>query len=199
MKKLLVIISAIVIGNTYVYAESPNPIVERLSQQEIEDCKTPASIAYNFMMSILEKDFDKMQSYMSQDGIDYLDYIVNQVGATSYEQLLSEIASVWLSAVNNGEYEVVVGYVQDLWYYREDGDSKSLYRHMNQVVIDGMVYIPDEDIYYEGVNKKKVYVLCSPSSQIDNNVGFQDIYTLHDAEVILGKDANGEWKVDGID
>lgn len=48
------------------------------------------------------------------------------------------------------------------------------------------------------LNEKKVYVTCSPSSEI-NHVGFQDItrYGESNVKVLLQK-VNGVWKVTGF-
>ena len=41
-------------------AQSPNPIVQRLDNQEIAECRTPAAVAYNFVIAMLNKNQEKM-------------------------------------------------------------------------------------------------------------------------------------------
>lgn len=40
--------------------QSPNPIVYRLSSAEITQCITPSAVAYNFIESILCRDYERM-------------------------------------------------------------------------------------------------------------------------------------------
>jgi len=68
LKRLFVIVLSVIAFET-VNAQYPNPTVRRLSKQEIAECKTPAAITYNFICAILQKDFDKMRSYMDLRGM----------------------------------------------------------------------------------------------------------------------------------
>lgn len=201
MKKIIVIIllaAVIEIG----YAQWPNPIVLRLSEQEITECKTPAAVAYNFTVAILQKDIDKMRSYMdSETKAFFTDYNVkkeySEYGINSLEDYFStgKLAILsWLPALFR-EYEVAIAYVQDEWYYEENG---SMYSSFDQEVRNGMIYLPGEDSPRVGINIKKVYVTCSPSSEL-NNVGFQEITRYGDTNVkILLEKTNGVWKVTGF-
>ena len=172
----------------------PNPIVNRLSQQEILECVTPSSIAYNYVIAILNKDYNRAISYMDIQSAEPL----REAGVDAINELFSTPGKLnihgWRPALLKG-YEVTIAYVQDEWYYEENG---SLYHHFYQVVKDGMVYLPGETTPRIGINQKKVYVTCSPSSEI-GNVGFQDITRYGDTNVkVLLQNFNGVWRVIGF-
>jgi hypothetical protein len=172
----------------------PNPIVNRLSQQEILECVTPSSIAYNYVIAILNKDYNRAISYMDiqsaeswrEAGVDAINGLFSTPGKLNIHG--------WRPALLNG-YEVTIAYVQDEWYYEENG---SMYYNFDQVVKDGMIYLPGETTPRVGINQKKVYVTCSPSSEI-GNVGFQDITRYGDTNVkVLLQNFNGVWRVIGF-
>jgi len=150
----------------------PNPIVNRLSAQEVAQCKTPASMAYNFVMAALDKDYDRMYSYMTTDGRQNMQYEMEKYEVTSLNALFSMSGKLhifgWIPALYQG-YEVAVLYVQD----------------------DGV---------YDGVTYKKVYVGCVPSNQI-GVAGFQDISTYDNYETnvkVVVVTENGKWRVAGF-
>lgn len=150
----------------------PNPIVNRLSAQEVAQCSTPTAVAYNFVIAALEKDYDRMYSYMTKDGKEYLQYEMDRYEVTSLNALFSLEGKLhifgWIPALYEG-YEVAVLYVQD--------DGK-----------------------YDDVTYKKIYIGCVPSSQI-GVVGFQDIerYDNHETNVkVIVVTENGKWKVMGF-
>lgn len=100
----------------------------------------------------------------------------------------------WIPALA-GNYEVAIAYVQDVWYYEEDG---SLRYHFDQVVYDGMIYLPGETTPRIGILEKKVYVTCSPTAEV-NYVGFQDITRYGNTNVkVLLREFDGVWKVIGF-
>lgn len=172
----------------------PNPIVNRLSQQEILECVTPASIAYNYVIAILNKDYNRAMSYMDIQSAESW----REAGVDAINELFSTPGKLnihgWRPALLNG-YEVTIAYVQDEWYYEENG---SMYWNPNAVVRNGMIYLPDETTPRVGINQKKVYVTCSPSSEI-GNVGFQDITRYGDTNVkVLLQKFNGVWRVIGF-
>ena len=202
MKGLYRTLIASVLLNSAIVMAGPNPIVNRLSQQEITENTTPSAIAYNMVCAILQKDWEKMRSYMSLEArITYTDTYIRreygEYGINSLEDLFStgKLAILnWPDALYRG-YEVAIAYVQDEWYYEENG---SLYHGFDQVVKDGMIYLPGEETPRVGINEKKVYVTCSPSSEI-GYVGFQDITRYGDTNVkVLLQKINGEWKVIGF-
>ena len=201
LKKLFVIVLS-VIAMESIYAQSPNPIVLRLSNYEIAQCETPAAVTYNFISAILQKDFVKMRSYMDPSiAQEYTDsYIRKSFGEYGINSLTDYFSTgklailSWLPALFR-EYEVAIAYVQDEWYYEENG---SLYHPFDFEVKDGLLYISGEDSPRKGINIKKVYVTCSPSSEV-NYVGFQDITRYGDTNVkVLLEKINGKWKVTGF-
>ena len=187
----------------FVKAQSPNPIVKRLSQTEISQCSTPSSIAYNFIESILCRDLDRMLTYTDYD---FTKWIINEIQSKNltndlfFTSLFSEQGGQklnilgWIPALARN-YEVAIAYVQDTWYYEEDG---GMYHHFDQVVRNGMIYLPGETEPRVGILEKKVYVTCSPTAEI-NYVGFQDITRYGNTNVkVLLQQINGIWKVRGF-
>lgn len=194
MKKIFSIIALSLLWNVFAMGQSPNPIVERLSQQEVATCTTPASIAYNYVISILNKDYNRAASYMTKESAQkWLETDVSELN-----NLFSTPGKLnihgWKPALSQG-YEVAILYVQDLWYYEEDGRMN---HDSDAEEKDGMIYLPGEDMPRVGINIKKIYVACSPSSEI-GNVGFQDITRYGDTnvKVVLLK-FDGVWKVLGL-
>lgn len=193
MKKFFIFIVFVVLGGLNIIA-GPNPIVKRLSQQEILECSTPASVAYNFVIAILNKDYYRAMSYMEYEaaqswrvaGIEALNEVFSSPGKLNIHG--------WRPALLNG-YEVTIAYVQDTWYYEEGG---SMYWDPDAVVRNGLIYLPGEDTPRVGINEKKVYVTCSPSSEI-GYAGFQDITRYGDTNVkVFLQEYNGIWKVTGF-
>ncbi|MBQ7819476.1 MAG: hypothetical protein IJ341_07250 [Bacteroidales bacterium] len=201
LKHLLMIVF-LQVGIT-TYAQSPNPIVKRLSQTEISQCLTPSSIAYNFIESILCRDLDRMLSYTD---CDITKGIINEIQSKNltndlfFTSLFSEQGGQklnilgWIPALARN-YEVAIAYVQDTWYYEEDGN---MYHHFDQVVRNGMIYLPEETEPRAGILEKMVYVTCSPTAEI-NYIGFQNITRYGNTNVkVLLKQINGIWKVTGF-
>ena len=185
------------------YAQSPNPIVKRLSVEEIAQCKTPSFITYNFIESILCRDYDRFLSYVDYE---FTKIIIQnmQTNNLSKDQIFTKLFSEqggeklnilgWIPALARN-YEVAIAYVQDEWYYEENGN---MYCHFEQIVKDGMIYIPGETTPRVGILQKKVYVTCSPTAEIDY-LGFQDITRYSDTNVkVLLQKFDGAWKVIGF-
>lgn len=111
MKKILIVIATLFFYMS-VAASSPNPIVKRLSPQEIAQCETPAALAYNFVMAIVNQDYNRAMSYMTHEaakgweeaGIEAIDRVFATPGKL---HILG-----WWPAFRQG-YEVAVLYVQD--------------------------------------------------------------------------------------
>lgn len=59
MKKIFLIITLIIAANI-AKAQYPNPIVKRLSNQEVAECRTPAAVAYNFVIAMLNRNQERM-------------------------------------------------------------------------------------------------------------------------------------------
>ncbi len=202
MKRTFIIILLTVLFEP-IYAQSPNPIVKRLSGQEIADCKTPASVAYNFVESILCRDFERMLSLTDSELAKNIISEINENNFT-YDLFFMKYFSAqggeklnilgWIPALARN-YEVAIAYVQDLWYYEEDG---SMYHNGEAEVKDGLIYLPGEDKPRIGINEKKVYVTCSPTLEVDY-VGFQNITRYGGTNVkVLLQNVNGVWKITGF-
>lgn len=206
MRKILFI--TVVIGFCFqvdftANAQSPNPIVKRLSIEEIKQCKTPSSIAYNFIESILCRDYERFLSYTDYE---FTKIIIQniQTNNLSKDQIFTKLFSEqggeklnilgWIPALARN-YEVAIAYVQDEWYYEENGCQYLAFEH---TVKDGIIYLPDDPTPRVGILMKKVYVTCSPTAEI-NCTGFQNITRYSNTNVkVLLKQINGVWKVTGF-
>ncbi len=140
-KKVFIILVFALFYNLSVTAE-PNSIVNRLTALEVAQCRTPAAVAYNFIIAALVKDFDRMYAYMTKDGRQYMQYEMDNHEVKSLNALFSLEGKLhiysWLPALYQG-YEVAVLYVQD-------------------------------ESTYNGVEYKKVYVGCVSSSQMTKDI-----------------------------
>lgn len=194
--KRLIIDAIFIMVTIGAYAQSPNPIVKRLSVEEIAQCKTPSSITYNFIESILCRDYDPFLSYVDYE---FTKIIIQnmQTNNLSKDQIFTKLFSeqggeklniLGLIPALARNYEVAIAYVQDEWYYEENG---SMYCHFEQIVKDGMIYIPGETTPRVGILQKKVYVTCIPTVEIDY-LGFQNITRYSDTNVkVLLQKFNG--------
>ena len=196
LKKLFVIVLS-VIALESVYAQSSNPIVRRLSNQEIAECNTPAAITYNYINAFLQKDFVKMLSYVDIDPneVQEIGEYLQSSGET-YEALFSRdenfvALSSWRPALDEG-FEVVIANMEDIWLAKTDYGWTV---DPDQVVKDGMVYIPGVEKPYVGIHEIIVYVTCSPSSEVNVRT-FNDIsrYEGSQVKVFLGQ-KDDKWVV----
>lgn len=151
----------------------PNPIVMRLSNAEIFESKTPASVALNFVVSIYYGETGGMLCYMTPETQNEFEEQRKSDGYINYDPYFSVPGTKlnikgWKSAIDAGGYEIAPTYVQDVGV----------------------------DEY--GRECKKVYVECVLSREM-NKVGFQDItrYGNTNVKVLLVKTPQG-WKVTGF-
>lgn len=113
MKKLLIIFALAAFCNVIAIAQSsPNPVVKRLSQQEIASCKTPAALAYNYVLAILNRDYNRAMSYMTAETAQKW----REVGTSVLDKEFSTPGKLnihgWKPALSEG-YEIAVLYIQD--------------------------------------------------------------------------------------
>jgi len=179
----------------FVKAQSSNPVVKRLSATEIAS-NTPLSVAYNYVMTIILKDYDKAASYLElseatrfkrdlrEYGVDlYEDYYLNEVGLKD-----------WDKALKNGYELTVTDIGEDCWAAKTDGGWAI---HPEQTVKDGMVYIPGDENPHIGIYRKTIYVACCPISEINRST-FNDIHRYNDVLVQISVEMdNGKWIVRG--
>lgn len=152
-------------------AQSPNPIVQRISNEEIRSCTTPSAVAYNYVEAILYKDFERAKSYMTSESVKLVEEILREEHIT-YEEFFSmpgsklNILGWWPALIRN--YEVAVLYVQS--------EGRDEY---NRTCL-------------------RIYVGCVPSDQV-GLVGFQDITTYGGTNVKILVVHNGEkWECVGF-
>ena len=150
-----------------------NPIVKRISQEEIAQNETPAAVAYNLVAAIYNSDYDTFLSNLSPEFRAQCENAIASDGYSSFESSFSEPDSKlnikgWKEKMDSGDYEIAVLYVQDEWF----------------------------DKY--GRECKKVYVDCVPSTEV-GKMGFQDITRDGKTNVKpLVVNDNGKWKVIGF-
>lgn len=151
-------------------AQSPNPIVTRISQQEINQCRTPAAVAYNYVTACLNRDKAKILSLSApfyreilEDPNNYCEFI-SQFSSPDYQKLYIDS---WLPIPAG--CEIAVLYVQS-----EDFSDCGL----------GMA--------------KKVYINVVPSREV-GNTGFQDITRMFNTNVkVLLANIDGNWRAFGF-
>lgn len=178
-----------------------NPIVERLSIDEIEECKTPASVAYNFVLAILDGDFDKMSTLgTSRLKSDFQKALKTQYKNDKTKMLEDNFSEgklgiySWMPALSDG-HEVTVAFIQDESTYY---DSPYWSYNPGQTLKNGKIYLPGETSPRKTQITKKIYITCSPSAEIGTS-GFQDISRYGDTNVkVLVNYENGAWRVDGF-
>lgn len=170
MKRFLSVVVCLLFGLS-TYAQSPNPIVQRLSDYEIQQNNTPAAVAYNFIFLLALENWDATIPYFTPERrsrfnnlAEYHKECEEAFNNPSREKLYIK---GWLPALL-GQWEIAVLYVQD----------------------------EGHDEY--GREMKKVYIGCVPSSQI-NNAGFQNIQRYGNTNVkVLVVNCNGHWRVNGF-
>lgn len=186
--------------------ESRNPIVERISEQEILNNSTPAAVAYNFVKAILDRDLKEMWKLANGEfnSIFFEELFEKHNG--NEESLLTDWFSEgklgvyqWLPALNE-DHEVAIAYIQDESMYLDYDElwGPVWSRHFNQTLKDGQIYLPDESIPRTTLIQKKIYVICCPSKEV-NHAGFQDITRYSNTNVkVLVQYEDGKWKVAGF-
>ncbi|MCH5319840.1 MAG: hypothetical protein J1E38_09065 [Paramuribaculum sp.] len=177
-----------------------NPIVERLSAEEIQEDRTPVARAYNFVNAILNYDEEGMKKNFT-----FGDMWTEQANA-QYGNFKAFVDSEfsegklgilpWKDLVVTGDYEIVPVFVQDESYYIEEGSEM---HGFNQEVRGGKIYLPDEDEYKEPtILCQKVYIKCVPISEIGLK-GFQDITRIDDTNVkVIVNYIDGKWRITGF-
>lgn len=61
-----------------------------LSQSEIDECKTPQSVAWNFVMSIIENDYNRMNELTSDSFKQIIQEMMEQVGVKTFKEFFTE-------------------------------------------------------------------------------------------------------------
>ena len=118
MKKLFMICVLVLSVAFTLRSQSPNPIVTRLSTQEITECKTPAAVAYNYIIACLNKNRDKIMALSTPESQEYLadnyDEFIGMFSNPDYEKLYidswipvpagCEIAVLYVQSENPSNY-----------------------------------------------------------------------------------------------
>ena len=62
-----------------------------LSNSEIDECKTPQAVAWNFVMSVINYDYQRMLDYVDSSFIEMInDYYFKELGLKSYSEVFIE-------------------------------------------------------------------------------------------------------------
>lgn len=177
-----------------------NPIVERLSAEEIQEDRTPVARAYNFVNAILNYDEEGMKKNSTFDDI-LIKQMIEQYG--SFKAFVDAEFSEgklgilpWKDLVATGKYEIIPVFVWDESYHLL-GNNQTQYFDME--IRGGKIYLPDEDEYKEPtVLGQKVYLKCVPTSEIGVK-GFQDISRIDDTNVkVIVNYIDGKWRITGF-
>lgn len=170
MKKILFVFLCLQVGLN-VYSQSPNPIVKRLSNDEIQQNYTPAAIAYNFVFHLALENWDLAMAYYTPEVGSAI------VSKGNYHKACED-------SFNNPNNEKL--YIK--------GWRPALYGQWEIAVL----YVQDEGYDEYGREMKKVYIGCVPSSQV-GSTGFQDIqrYSNTNVKVLVVK-CNNAWRVCGF-
>ena len=167
LKRLLLSFLSIVLFSN-VYAQNDNPIIRRLSSNEIAESSTPSAVAYNYTMALLNNDYYKAASYMEESSA----YQV--IRALRERKSGNDIFDIpnWRQILDEG-YELVATDTNDDVWVAQIGDKGSWAIFPDQIVKDGMVYVPGKEEPYVGIYQKTIYVACCHVSEIDR-VRFND-------------------------
>lgn len=109
------------------------------------------------------------------------------------------------------ELEVLVNEEEDLCpeftglyekYYRLyeiEGEIPGLTVSMNQVVENGMIYVPEEDTTYPGIKYYRIWFGIVPSSEI-GTTSREELWSEYNPAFKMGlmPDSSGNWKITGI-
>jgi hypothetical protein len=171
-KSFLVVVAIMAVSFTSVCKSQP---IERLSEKEINTCETHHSVAYNFVMSIIQQDYKKMESLMTWQ---YLLKEIDLEGLT-WEKLYS------------GEY------VHDIVEMRPVVKAGYSVIITNSYVLDTDKYFGmyGEENPYAGLPAVSVSFNCADSQ---DNI-YDGKYGQYDTTArILLVEQNGKWKVFGF-
>jgi len=149
-----------------------NPIVNRISPNELKENNTPAAVAYNFVNAILESNTERMLSYMD-----------NKV-ANEYER--ARIAN---------------GYANYAPFFSKSGDKLNILGwrpYLEKNCEMAVLFVQDEWFDEYGREIKKVYIGCVPKAEV-GQLGFQNITTYGgtNVKVLVAKEKRG-WVVLGF-
>lgn len=149
-----------------------NPIVNRISPNELKENNTPAAVAYNFVNAILESNTERMLSYMD-----------NKV-ANEYER--ARIAN---------------GYANYAPFFSKSGDKLNILGwrpYLEKNCEMAVLFVQDEWFDEYGREIKKVYIDCVPKAEV-GQLGFQNITTYGgtNVKVLVAKEKRG-WVVLGF-
>jgi len=146
--------------------------IERLSEQEINACETPHSVAYNFVMSIINQDYTKMESLMTSEYLNEMKEGLKKEGITWAKLFSSE-------------------YVHDIV------EMRPVIKIGYSVVITDF-YVTDTDKFYGMYGEKSPYSGMPAFSVFFNCADSQDNIYFGDYDTtarILLVEKNGKWQV----
>lgn len=178
-----------------VHAQTNNPIIHGLSAHEISECSTPSSIAYNYVMAILMEDYHKAASFMeASDAYRFIRDLKEYGTEICDEYYFNELGlSHWKQALAYGYALITTDINDDCWAAKTDYGWMI---HPNQIVKNGMVYIPGEDKPYVGIYSKNIYVACCPISEV-NYARFNDVKWYNNMLLQISvKFDNNQWVIE---
>ncbi len=107
--------------------------IERLDKKTISECKTPESVAYNFIMAVIKEDYDKMEKLISPDLKVTLQNSMIERGFDNYSDLFNSILGSDVLVVARCEVlelgiilQITKKYTHSSSMYSEGGKEKEL-------------------------------------------------------------------------
>lgn len=167
MKKLSLIL-LIFITAIAVKAEDTNPIVTRLSAQEISECKTPAAVAYNYVIACLNRDRSRIMSLSTPKWQEYL--------AENYDEFISNFS--------NADYQKL--YI-DSWIPIPTGCEIAI-----------LYVQSENPSNYAPGTLKKVYINVVPSREIGNTGFQDITHMFTTNVKVMVERVNGRWLASGF-
>lgn len=168
MNRLLLTFALFIVSINFMGAQSPNPTVTRISSQEISECKTPAGVAYNFVVACLNKDKQRIIALSTPEWQQLLrkDYasFIGQFSDPNYTKLYIDS---WLPVPSG--CEIAVLYVQNENY---------------SDIAPGTL--------------KKVYINVVPSREIGNTGFQDITRMFNTNVKVMVQNINGKWMASGF-
>jgi hypothetical protein len=176
MRKIFLVIVAIMAVSFTNVCKAQN--IERLSTREIEECATPRSVAYNFVMSIINQDYERMKTLMTWQ------FMLQEID-------LKQEGLSWAKLYSSSEY------VHDIVEMRPVVQAGYSVVITNSYVLDTDNYftVYGEKNPYSGLDAFSVSFNCADAQDNIYDGKYGDYDTT--ARILLVKQ-DGKWKVFGF-
>lgn len=213
MKRIILLMMLMLLSIGFMYTID-NPTVTRISSGEIKECKTPSSVAYNFIIACLNKDKNRILSLSTSDfremiSADYNDFISSFSNPENTKLYIDS----WLPIPEGCEIAVLYDQIDEYKietpeieiveepFIEESVEELESEEYVIEEAVEENDIAGEIDVAEPAstlVTYHKVYVNVVPSSEIDN-VGFQDITRRFGTNVkVVVENIDGKWLVRGF-